>query len=63
MHERTVAARGVEMGNAESGKPKELLKHRGGRVLNPVGHLVWRHSVWIRVFLDDLTLARKSAII
>ena len=29
MHERTAAARAVEMGHAASGKPKELLKHRG----------------------------------
>jgi len=55
VHERTAAARVVEMGNAESGKPKELLKHPGGRVRSPVGHLAWRHSVWICVFLDDLT--------
>jgi len=63
VHERTAAARAVEMGHAASGKPKELLKHRSGRVRSPGGHLAWRHSVWIRVFLDDLTLARKSAII
>ena len=55
MHERTAPARGVEMGNAESGKPKELFKHRGGRVRSPLGHLAGRHSVWIRAFLDDLT--------
>ncbi len=55
MHERTAAARTVQMGHAASGKPKELLKHRGGRVRSPVGHLAWRHSVWIRAFLDDLT--------
>ncbi len=55
MHERTAAARAVEMGHAVSGKPKELLKHRGGRARSPVGHLAWRHSAWMRVFLDDLT--------